>query len=421
MNAIEDAVAAYGKGDYPTVLRLIRPLANQGHADAQYNLGLMYYRGEGVPQDYVEAVRWCRLAADQGHAFAQSHLGTMYYKGHGVPQNYVEAAKWYRLADDQGDAFGQHNLGVMYHRGEGLPQNYAEAAKWYRLAADQGHADAQFNLGIMFYKGGGVPQNCVEAAKWCRLAADQGDASAQSNLAVLYYRGEGVPQDKVHAYMWFDLAAAQDNQNAIRNRDAAAKLMTPAQIAEAKKLARGWKPTTQPIKQFKMHPESRQTEPPITNDLYQYLAEMLQDLRSLQLNAPSSDPRIRRVEQFIIDFSEFVQNPTTDDESRRLENEIIWLQANYSDFPGLDTIKEILLSHTPRYKRMIAEFMRAHFTYTMSGQGDTRKLSQQIDTLFRAGLLTDEQVAGFRSTLKSSKTERELEGMFLPWWKRIFR
>jgi Sel1 repeat len=70
-----DAVAAYGKGDYTTVLRLIRPLADQGQADAQFNLGLMYYRGEGIPQNYVEAMRWCRLAADQGHAFAQSHLG----------------------------------------------------------------------------------------------------------------------------------------------------------------------------------------------------------------------------------------------------------------------------------------------------------------------------------------------------------
>jgi Sel1 repeat len=156
-----DAVAAYGKGDYTTVLRLIRPLADQGQADAQFNLGLMYYRGEGIPQNYVEAMRWCRLAADQGHAFAQSHLGTMYYKGHGVPQNFAEAAKWYRRADDQGDAFGQHNLGVMYHNGEGLPQDYAEAAKWYRRAADQGHADAQFNLGIMFYKGEGVPQTTL--------------------------------------------------------------------------------------------------------------------------------------------------------------------------------------------------------------------------------------------------------------------
>jgi uncharacterized protein len=105
--------------------------------------------------------------------------------------------------------------------------------------------------------------------RWCRLAADQGDAFAQSNLAALYYRGEGVPQDKVHAYMWFDLAAAQGNQNAVRNRDAAARLMTPAQIAEAKKLAREWKPATQPTEQLKTRPVSRHTEPASTNDLTQ--------------------------------------------------------------------------------------------------------------------------------------------------------
>jgi uncharacterized protein len=54
----EDATAAWGKGDYATALRLIRPLADQGNASAQYYLGSMYYNGHGVPQDYAEAVRW---------------------------------------------------------------------------------------------------------------------------------------------------------------------------------------------------------------------------------------------------------------------------------------------------------------------------------------------------------------------------
>jgi TPR repeat protein len=61
---------------------------------AQYNLGLMYGKGWGVPQDYAEAAKWYRRAAEQGYAKAQYNLGVMYYNGEGVPQDYAEAVKW---------------------------------------------------------------------------------------------------------------------------------------------------------------------------------------------------------------------------------------------------------------------------------------------------------------------------------------
>ena len=84
---------AYEKGDYATALREWQPLAEQGDATAQYNLGLMYFAGKGVLQDYKEAVKWYRLAAEQGDADAQSNLGVMYVTGEGVPQAYDEAVK----------------------------------------------------------------------------------------------------------------------------------------------------------------------------------------------------------------------------------------------------------------------------------------------------------------------------------------
>jgi hypothetical protein len=92
---------AYDSGDYATALREWRPLAEQGYAGAQYNLGDMYRNGTGVAQDGAEAVRWYRLAAEQGVAAAQSNLGYMYRHGEGVPQDYAEAARWYRLAGEQ--------------------------------------------------------------------------------------------------------------------------------------------------------------------------------------------------------------------------------------------------------------------------------------------------------------------------------
>jgi uncharacterized protein len=191
----EDAGAAYKKGDYATALRLIRPLAEKGDADAQVNLGVMYANGRGVPQDYAAAV------------------------------------SWYRKAAAQGDAQGQTELGLMYHLGRGVPQDYAAAVSWYGKAAEQGVASAQFLLGSMYSQGQGVRRDNAAAVSWFRKAADQGFAEAQYNLRAMYANGLGVPQDFVTAHMWANLAAASGNKDAVKDRDIAASRMTPAQIA----------------------------------------------------------------------------------------------------------------------------------------------------------------------------------------------
>ena len=96
-------VAAYASGYYATALREWKPLAEQGYAIAQSNVGVMYAAGDGVPQDYTEAVRWYRAAAEQGYALAQNNLGLMYFKGHGVPQDYAKAHMWYNIGATNGD------------------------------------------------------------------------------------------------------------------------------------------------------------------------------------------------------------------------------------------------------------------------------------------------------------------------------
>src|SRR5713226_860800 len=163
--------------------RLCRVSAEQGDANAQANLGYMYFHGQGVPQDYGEALRLYRKATDQGCAKAQFNLGSAYFHGQGVPQDYGEALRWYRKAADQGDAMAQDALGLMYYHGEGVPQDRAEAVRRYRKAADQGYAKAQYNLGYMYYYGRGVPQDYAEAVRWYRKAADQGDEYALRALS----------------------------------------------------------------------------------------------------------------------------------------------------------------------------------------------------------------------------------------------
>ena len=192
----------------------IRQTAEQGDAEAQFNLGNVYYIGEGTPQDYAEAVKWYRKAAEQGFAKAQYNLGVMYGKGAGVEEDDQEAVKWYRKAAEQGYASAQYNLGNMYSRGEGVEEDNQEAVKWYRKAAEQGYASAQVNLGVMFGKGEGVAEDNREAVKWYRKAAEQGNVKAQANLGVMYGKGAGVEEDDQEAVKWFQKAAEQGDADA---------------------------------------------------------------------------------------------------------------------------------------------------------------------------------------------------------------
>lgn len=114
--------------------------------------------------------------------------------------------------------------------------DYAQAGKIFRALADKGDATAQFNLGAMHHNGQGTAKDFPEAMKWYRLAAAQGHAGAQSSLGYMYYGGQGVAQDNVRAHMWFSLAAAKGSGIAKKLRDKIAALMSPAQIAESKKL-----------------------------------------------------------------------------------------------------------------------------------------------------------------------------------------
>ena len=99
----QKGLEAYEEKDYKTALREWRPLAEQGlDLVAQFNLGQMYRKGEGVPQDDQTAVKWYRLAAEQGLAKAQFDLGVMYYKGRGVLQNHVRAYMWINIAASLG-------------------------------------------------------------------------------------------------------------------------------------------------------------------------------------------------------------------------------------------------------------------------------------------------------------------------------
>ncbi|HHE9996489.1 sel1 repeat family protein [Haemophilus influenzae] len=134
----QQGLTAYKQSDYQTAFKLWLPLAEQGNADAQVNLGEMYEKRLGVKQDYFEAVKWYRKAAEQGYAGAQFLLGNMYENGKGVKQDDVEAVKWFRKAAEQGDANAQVALGSSYILGKGVQVNKSLAKEWFGKACDNG-------------------------------------------------------------------------------------------------------------------------------------------------------------------------------------------------------------------------------------------------------------------------------------------
>ena len=145
--------------------------------------------------------------------------------------------------------FGEAMAGSL-EDGEAAYQrrDYETAVRLWRLAGDEGNVYAQFNLGLLYSSGQGVPQDYAQALMWFRKAADQGADHAQVYLGGMYHDGQGVPQDYVRAHMWFNLVAsgasdafdASTRDQAVRGRNEVAAKMTPAQIAEAQRLASGW-------------------------------------------------------------------------------------------------------------------------------------------------------------------------------------
>ena len=127
----------------------IRAQAEEGDAEAQFNLGILYEDGKGVSQDAAEAVRWYSLSADQGFREAQYLLGLMCDEGTGVAQDHSKAVEWWLKASEQGHPMAQCNLGGSYFDAIGVPEDCKEGLKWLQLSAEQGQEEALTSLNFM--------------------------------------------------------------------------------------------------------------------------------------------------------------------------------------------------------------------------------------------------------------------------------
>lgn len=176
------AQEAVDQEDYDQAVLILRLLAEQGHPDTQFLLGIAYSNGLGVNLDGQQAIRWYQLAAEQGHIDAQYNMGVAYATGNGVAVDATKAAGWYRRAALQGSIEAQFNLGLLYANGTGVPKNMYQAGRWWYQAATHGDAAAQYALGLMFVRGDGVPQDINMGVHWWYLSASQGFELAQNAL-----------------------------------------------------------------------------------------------------------------------------------------------------------------------------------------------------------------------------------------------
>lgn len=133
---LEDANAAYERGDYATAVRLWRPLAEQGNPEAQFILGQMYNTGRGVAQDHPEAVKWYRRAAEQGDVLAQAVLGAMYGGEEGVPPDYVQSYMWSNLAASRASTQEDRDMALEMRNLVETKMTPAQLAEAQRLARE---------------------------------------------------------------------------------------------------------------------------------------------------------------------------------------------------------------------------------------------------------------------------------------------
>jgi TPR repeat protein/FixJ family two-component response regulator len=207
----------YGRGvpkDYSMAAMWFRNAAEQGNANAQFNLARCYAFGQGVEQNRTEMLAWYRKAAEGRQPEAQWFLGRHYQRGDGVPKDLVEAAKWFRKSAEQGYAVAQDFLGDCYEAGRGVSQDFAEAAAWYSCAAAAGYVGGVLSLAKCQLEGRGVAQNTAEAIRVFKALAEEEDPTARYNLGLCYLHGKGVQRNPDEACKWFAHASLQGNKAA---------------------------------------------------------------------------------------------------------------------------------------------------------------------------------------------------------------
>jgi TPR repeat protein len=234
--AQDGALGSYDSGSPRDVMEPWNGSSPLADAEAQFQMGRRYARGEGAVLSLPDAISWFQKAAESGHIEAQFQLGLIYFHGgagywllsngpqsHEVTLKSVEslfskgmvverndqlALRWLLAAAVSGKVEAQATIGDAYRQGRGIEQNFDEARQWYLTAAQHGSASAEFGLGDLYFQGLGVDVDMLSAADWYRRAAEKGDTRGQVAIACLYSAGQAEPKND-HDVSHFERALEQ--------------------------------------------------------------------------------------------------------------------------------------------------------------------------------------------------------------------
>ncbi|HEC20139.1 MAG TPA: sel1 repeat family protein [Gammaproteobacteria bacterium] len=246
-------------------LQELKQAAEAGKPRAQYDLAMMYLKGDGVEKDSASAIKWLQRAAEQDFSAAQYKLGMLYREGRKTTADIEKAIEYLTMAADQGNPSAQYMLGEIYLQGDDVAQDLDEAQEWLELAMEHGYSKAREALetlakirednevslvvaaptakastaikapadtkpedkdttaqaahaqGMKYLRGSGVSRDYKEAAKWFTRAAELGYAESQYQLGELFKKGKGVKRNKKLANKWYRAAAKQGHIKA-KNR-----------------------------------------------------------------------------------------------------------------------------------------------------------------------------------------------------------
>lgn len=244
----DEGVAAYNKGDYSAALQELKPLAEQGNADAQFLLGEVYFDNKSNVFNKDTAIQWFKKAAEKGGVelrlkvarklrndadttnklFATELYVDVAVHGNvdmqlkiadelradSEPMNRYLVSKMYQNNYAQANADEQLKAAWFFSGANRPKQENALALDIFRKLAEQGNVEAQFGLGFVYANGRGVAKDEVAAVQWYRKAAEQGDANAQVHMGFMYVKGQGVAKDEAQAVQWYRKAAEQGSAGA---------------------------------------------------------------------------------------------------------------------------------------------------------------------------------------------------------------
>ncbi|MCO5066527.1 MAG: caspase family protein [Rhizobiaceae bacterium] len=227
-----------GRGEEAAVLN--EAAMKAGYIAAFHNMGNLYRKGLGVPEDIGKAFELYLYAAEKGHPEDQSNVGYMYMRGEGVAKDYEKARFWLEKAAAQNWATAYDKLGLLYLNGWGVKKDPERAFEEFGKGANLGNAPALVNYANAFKAGIGTPKNPKRAFQYYTQAAHLGSQAAYINLGQLSMAGEGTQKNLTEAAFWFTLSSREGNEEAQKRLTEVTGMLSEAEKEELRERLEQW-------------------------------------------------------------------------------------------------------------------------------------------------------------------------------------